>query len=1122
VTARFEPLALGAARATAMFALAASLAAAPARAQAPPVLPPEKLSNIASERRGFHDAANIRTLYYNFGMVGDFPQDAINVDLSVFHSVEVPRGSGMNYSDGITPFVLTNLDVPGGPPGAKFHIMETGFRERQAISPFTNRQMRFEPRPGYFDSTSTRNTSLAPAISSDSTTWPPRWPDRELDGAYPDPDDPGWAHSWDGYFGKRLVADQESFSVMDDNKYDAYPTYNADPRSPATPADPTGGRRGLGLRVEVRGFQWANPQAGNVIFWHYDITNETPTEYNDNIIFGLYMDSGVGGSAVSCDGVAESDDDNAYWDKTFTLNLVYTWDKSGHGRDLSGPCGKTGYLGYAYLETPGNSTNGLDDDRDGIKDESRDGGPEHEVTGPTLAEAQATIMDSVAARCDTTLFQLAYGRITDRPAYRAGVWWTGDEDMDWRADLDDVGADGVRDTHDAGEGDGIPTEGEPDFDRTDLNESDQIGLTGFKMNRIRAGVGNPDQTIDDILFYSNSQTDWPDSLWRKFTASIPTDRFDQALAANYNIGFFFASGPFLLGAGKRERFSLSLAYGSDLAELRETAQTVQLIYNANYQFAVPPPLPTVTAEAGDGFVRLTWDDVAERGIDPVTGLYDFEGYRIYRSTDPEFRDPRVLTTGRGDPFPSNGKPIAQFDLLDGKRGYSKKTIAGVAYWLGNETNIVHTWTDATVTNGQEYFYAVCSYDFGYEAAADSAVIYPSESPITITRTARGTVHYPGNVAHVRPNPRVQGWEPAATNNLTHVAGNGTGHVAIEVVNADSVPSDHVYKIKFAAPAAESILATTYSLIDSTTGTTLFSTGTDFDSLGVGPVGAGLLLRLNTRKNVTVDSLNSKFRKPAPPETLFASYQTTDRSINMRRIGFPDDLSIVFDSTYRDTSIATIGFPLARVKFRVFSHTAQGDVQMDFRFKDTNSNGTLDKPGEEIDVYCPLVPGLHTTTDITWRVEFVSSRSGFVPGIRDTFDLVVRRPLGAQDVFVFHSVGAHVNASAQVFQEKPYVVPNPYVGSASFEPRRFAESGRGTRRIEFRALPQGAVIRIYTVHGDLVRTLRQGPDSGLDINAGYVPWDIRTRDNLEAAPGLYLFQVEAPGYPGFVGKFAIVK
>ena len=32
-------------------------------------------------------------------------------------------------------------------------------------------------------------------------------------------------------------------------------------------------------------------------------------------------------------------------------------------------------------------------------------------------------------------------------------------------------------------------------------------------------------------------------------------------------------------------------------------------------------------------IRLTWDDLAENSIDPLTGYSDFEGYRIYRSID---------------------------------------------------------------------------------------------------------------------------------------------------------------------------------------------------------------------------------------------------------------------------------------------------------------------------------------------------------------------------------------------------------------------------------------------------------------------------------------------------------
>ncbi|MBC7188189.1 MAG: hypothetical protein H5U38_14290, partial [Calditrichaeota bacterium] len=116
-------------------------------AQLQPVVPQEMRGRVDAERAGFHDAANIRTVFYNYGMVGDYPPDPGNVDLSVFHSAEVPKGSGLNYTDGITPFVLAKVRDR---KGRDVYIMETGYRERQGTSPLRNRVMRFEPRPGYF------------------------------------------------------------------------------------------------------------------------------------------------------------------------------------------------------------------------------------------------------------------------------------------------------------------------------------------------------------------------------------------------------------------------------------------------------------------------------------------------------------------------------------------------------------------------------------------------------------------------------------------------------------------------------------------------------------------------------------------------------------------------------------------------------------------------------------------------------------------------------------------------------------------------------------------------------------------------------------------------------------
>jgi len=1067
-----------------------------ATAQVLTPVPRDKRGRADAERRGIHDGNNMRTEFWNYGMVGNYPPDPLNVDLSVFHSVEVPKGSGMNYSDGVTPFVLAKIRQRNG---SEAYIMETGYRERQGISPHTNRVMRFEPRPGFFQPDATINIGRSPAVSNDPRTWPNSWPDKELDR-----DDPGWRGSWNGYFGKRPAADQESFTVMDDDYYDAWDFY---------PDSRDSTRRGLGLRIEVRGFQWSNPQARNVIFWHYDITNESTTDYIENIIFGLYMDSGVGGSALSCDGIPESDDDNAFYDKSSGLNLVYTWDKGGHGVDLAGNCSKTGYVGYAYMETPGKPFDGIDNDDDGIIDERRDSGPGQLIVG------QDAIRQYVQTHYDMVEFEATYGPLEQRPAYKAGRWWTGDEDMDWIAESNDTGADGVWGTNDTGEGDGIPTAGEPNFDKTDLHESDQIGLTGFKLSRIRSLQGLP---TDNVVFFTEEKN-WPERLYKQFSDPSPAVRFDPPLALDFNIAFLFASGPFTLRAGQTERFSLALAYGADLHDLRTTIRIVQAIYNANYQFATPPPTPTVTAEAGDGYVQLSWDDAAERSFDPIAGVNDFEGYRIYRSTDPEFRDPRIILTGRGTSPVGHGKPIAQFDLADGILGYSEQTVEGVAYYLGDDAGLTHTFRDTTVTNGQLYYYAVTSYDYGPTIPGGGFTYYPSESPISVSRTLRGGLILPKNVVAVRPNPKVVGFVRASSDSAVHVRGGGTGTVSIRIVNSSLVPDGHIFKLTFQAdPSA--VRAETYTLTDSTTGQIIFKTGKAFDGTPTGPSGAGVLPIVFTLSTILIDTAASGFTPASTTNArLKVEYQQI-MPINLRRTGFPDNLTIAFSDTYVDTSVSAFPLPARPAKFQIIAHTPSGDKKLKFKFFDLDDDGTLSyNPGGNTE-FIEVLTGpdnLPPNNRVTWRITLDKpSATTRAPREGDVYDLKLLRPFGTEDMFVFRTIGEQVNASAakgDLNNTKPYVVPNPYVASASFEPERFAVSGRGERRIEFRGLPQNCTIRIYTLRGELVQTLRH--DGSVN---GYIAWDLRSKDNLEIAPGLYIYHVDGAETGTFIGKFAIIK
>lgn len=85
----------------------------------------------------------------------------------------------------------------------------------------------------------------------------------------------------------------------------------------------------------------------------------------------------------------------------------------------------------------------------------------------------------------------------------------------------------------------------------------------------------------------------------------------------------------------------------------------------------------------------------------------------------------------------------------------------------------------------------------------------------------------------------------------------------------------------------------------------------------------------------------------------------------------------------------------------------------------------------------------------------------------------------------------------------YVAPNPYVFNDV--ERNFGSSD--PFRIEFRNLPERATIRIYTVSGDLIRTIEHGPDLRGNLT-GSAAWDQKTDSGLLVAPGLYIYHVKS--------------
>jgi len=96
-----------------------------------------------------------------------------------------------------------------------------------------------------------------------------------------------------------------------------------------------------------------------------------------------------------------------------------------------------------------------------------------------------------------------------------------------------------------------------------------------------------------------------------------------------------------------------------------------------------------------------------------------------------------------------------------------------------------------------------------------------------------------------------------------------------------------------------------------------------------------------------------------------------------------------------------------------------------------------------------------------------------------------------------------------------VVPNPYRLTASWNlaPTERDYSGE---RIQFQNLPLGSIVRIYTIAGELVQTLRQNPDEG-----GAVEWNLISRNNQYVVSGVYIYHVDSPAGE-YVGRFLVVK
>ena len=138
---------------------------------------------------------------------------------------------------------------------------------------------------------------------------------------------------------------------------------------------------------------------------------------------------------------------------------------------------------------------------------------------------------------------------------------------------------------------------------------------------------------------------------------------------------------------------------------------------------------------------------------------------------------------------------------------------------------------------------------------------------------------------------------------------------------------------------------------------------------------------------------------------------------------------------------------------------------------------------------------------------------------DVYNLITKKAFAGSDNYVIKTKASSTN-DAEVDLSKIKVVPNPYVVQADWErPLPFPDQvGRGERKIDFIHLPNQATIRIFTVRGDLVKTI----EHTAGLADGIASWDLRASDGLDVAYGIYFYHVSTPDGKESTGKFALIK
>jgi len=650
---------------------------------------------------------------------------------------------------------------------------------------------------------------------------------------------------------------------------------------------------------------------------------------------------------------------------------------------------------------------------------------------------------------------------------------------------------------------------------------------------ISSNPDDPSLELPEAFFHGENRrmdTTHPDSIGEYFPEGAPID-------------FLIMSGPFEMVPDETVGSSVAIVMGNsgpipdrpDTSDLLENLRVAQLMYQHRFQGSGPPRTPIVQAIPGDHRVRLVWDADAENSIDVLTGERDFEGYKVYRSTD----EGRTWGTPITDMFGTiiGYQPIKMFDLIDGITGpdpaYNQS--------LGNDTGLRHSYVDSNLINGFEYWYCVAAYDKGIQTIDSLEQSY--QSPLGHSTMESHTVAV---IPSVEPLD-YEGITPVGA--LSSRGGSCHGAVYVDIVDPEALTGDG-YKILFddslvinADDGDTSLITYGFTLIDTTRNDTLILHHPFSDESGDNlPVVDGFRLHITDAPPGTEYGWTTVIGDTCTFDWYTERRTESPQEVDEEISGFDDFAVVVVDSNDGTTVPLTDG---------VFGHTIHSYVRIPIKaYVITDPMNPVDI-SEFIEVFdlrvqfptsellgplgWDLIPGgagynptggasfwpdilaLNAGSDGTAAHVWLKTQNGpetaTSPSVGDEFTIRTSKPFRREIYYTFGTTRPSYTietSDEDVDLSQIRVVPDPYIVSNIWESNQFG------KRLQFNHLPSECTIKIYTVSGDHIRTIRH------DNNHGYEFWDMRTYNDQYIAYGLYVYVVSIPNGQTTVGRFLVIK